>query len=120
MTYYCLNIAWESAQSSGPKIQNEVVSTATPIKTKASDALAIGGTTLITLRLGGLPTLAFWVIWCNGMDAYMKMSSEASINTYTHTRSIRQIPVYYSIQEYKAGKTPTGHFNHPNRITDTL
>ena len=62
MTYYCLNIAWKSAQSSGPKIQNEVVSTATPIKTKASDALAIGGTTLITLRLGGLPTLAFWVI----------------------------------------------------------
>ena len=46
----------------GQKVHNEVVSTATPSKTNASEARAIGGTIRITLRLGGLPPLAFWVI----------------------------------------------------------
>ena len=44
----------------GQKIQNEVVNIAAPIRTTASDVLAIGETILITLKLDGLPALALW------------------------------------------------------------
>jgi len=67
-----------------------VVNTATPIKTKASDVLAIGGITFITLGLGELPALDCWVR-CIFKKATAAIVNISSINANV---AIANIPAY--------------------------